>query len=190
MKKSIQLAVLLLILSIASTSCSLFKKTERTVLKTDSTTTQTSKTVDRSTTSTTELIDTTVRRKADSVIAKIDADRFDPAKNPVLPLDTTITDGKVNLNIKFNKKTKTYDFKAKVNADSTHVFLNKTTVKKNDITTDSSKKTVVHKKDTDRVSQPISGKTMLYAGLVLLFLIAIVVVIIRLYNKNKSKLPL
>lgn len=190
MKRSIQLTALFLTLSLLTTSCSLFKKTERTVTKTDSTTTISAKTVDRSTTTTTELIDTTVRRKADSLITKIDADRFDPAKAPVVPLDTTVTDGKVSLNIKYNKKSKTYDFKAKVNADSSHVFLNKTTTKKNDITTDSNAKTVVHKKDTDRVSQPISGKTMLYGGLVLILLIGIIVVIVRLYNKNRSKLPL
>lgn len=191
MKTLCKVTLIFLILVTSTTSCSLFKKTERTVAKSDSTSNQTIKAIDKSSTTTIEKVDTTVKVKQDTLNTSLGENIFNQELNHHKPLDTIISSKNIDLNIKYNPKTKSFDFNTISKPDDVHVFVDKTIKKQNDITTDSKIKTEVKKKNTDKVSQPVfSGKNLLIGGLILIGLAGLIFIIVKLYNKFKSKLPL
>lgn len=159
-------------------SCSIFKNVERNVLKVDSTATQQSNVVDKTITTTTEKVDTTVKIKKDSVKSSISADRFVVTPNQTKLIDTLIKSisGNVDLGIKYNQKTKTYDFTAISKPQAVNVDINKTTTTQNNISTNNKAKTTVDNKTIDKTSKTIFTPTsMIIGAAVLIFVIALIV---------------
>jgi len=177
----------MILISMTIYSCSLFKKTTRQVNKTDSTVNINTVKVDKSITTITEKVDTTVKTKSDTAKSSIALNTLiNPFNNQPKQIDTTIKSGNIDLNIKYNKKTKSYDFTTVDLPKDVSVYIDKTTTTQNNITTKTNQKTEVKKKTVLKTSNPIFSPTSLAIG-VGIFLI-IVGLIWFLWKKFGSKI--
>lgn len=172
-------------------SCSLFKKVTRQVNKSDSTSTTNSNVVDKSLITVKEIVDTTVKPKADTGKVNISLnDLINPFTHQPNFIDTTLKDKNTSVNIKYNKKTKSFDLTAIDQPNDITIKINKTTVKQNDIQTNTKTKTEVKKKEVLKVSNPTFTPTQIAIGIGSLILF--IALIWFVWNRiiSKVKIPL
>lgn len=164
--------------------------------KTTTTQNNTTTTQDNSVVTTTKEVDTKVQTKKDSVIGVIAVKEvFDDEKGKFKPVDTTyhFTSGKMSIDVNYNSKNKTFNIKAKKEADTIDVKSKETTVEHKDIKTttnnQSKQETIEKTKNVERTSK-INWTLISIIGLIILALLIFVLIRIyvpNLFNKNKVK---